>query len=123
MRWLEEQLQEEGPQPWPVLATQLPAAWGDTARQLVERLPDATHRHKLLSSQAPAMLASDLQELGFIVLDMELDTQQVLSADYAAQAGQDPSPDNMAALMAAQARIKTLQTEKTLLLQQQRGKP
>ena len=123
MRWLEEQLQEEGPQPWPVLATQLPNDWAYAAQQLVERLPDAAHRQKLLGHQTQAMLASDLQELSFIVLDMELDSQQALSADYATQAGQNPSPENMAALMATQNRIRALQDEKTLLLQQQRGKP
>lgn len=123
MRWLEEQLQEEGPQPWPVLAQQLPPDWAGTATQLVALLPDAAHRQKLLGSQAAPLLASDVQELASIVLDMEVEMQQSLSAELAALAGQDPNPDNIAALMAAQSRIKQLQQQKTLLLQQRSKQP
>jgi hypothetical protein len=54
---------------------------------------------------------------------MELEAQQALSAEYAAQAGQDPNPENIASLMAAQQTIKNLQAQKILVLQQQRSKP
>jgi DNA primase len=123
MRWLEEQLQEEGPQAWAVLQQQLPSAWASQTQLLVSRLPDLSQRLQAVSAPAQNALAGDLQELSLIVLDMELEAQQALSAEYAAQAGQDPNPENIASLMAAQQTIKNLQAQKILVLQQQRSKP
>ncbi len=122
MRWLDDALQEEGPQPWGVLRGQLPPDWAPWAEQLVARLPDSTARLAQVASQPAALLQTDLLELRAMVLDMELKTQQALSAELAALAGSDPNPKNIAALAATQNAIRQLQEEKALRLAQQRPK-
>ena len=75
-----------------------------------------------MASQPAALLQTDLLELRAMVLDMELKTQQALSAELAALAGSDPNPKNIAALAATQNAIRQLQEEKALRLAQQRPK-
>lgn len=120
MCWLEEQLQEEGPQAWGLLQHQLPADWAADAQQLVSRLPDLPQRLLAVSGQAHHTLAGDLQELRIIIIDMEIEALQSESAEWAQLAAQDPSPDAIAALTAAQQRIKQLKAEKALFLEQRR---
>ena len=120
MCWLEEQLQEEGPQAWQVLAQHLPPEWAQDAQQLISRLPDLPQRLRTVSSLAPATLESDLQELRIIIIDIEIDTLQSESAELAVLAAQNPSPEYITALMTAQQRIKQLKADKALFLDQRR---
>ena len=120
MCWLEEQLQEEGPQAWQVLAQHLPPEWAQDAQQLISRLPDLPQRLRTVSSLTPATLESDLQELRIIIIDIEIDTLQSESAELAVLAAQNPSPEYITALMTAQQRIKQLKADKALFLDQRR---
>ena len=120
MCWLEEQLQEEGPQAWQVLAQHLPPEWAQDAQQLISRLPDLPQRLRTVSSLAPATLESDLQELRIIIIDIEIDTLQSESAELAVLAAQNPNPEYITALMTAQQRIKQLKADKALFLDQRR---
>ena len=122
MRWLEEQLQEEGPQAWVVLRTQLPADWALAAEQLVSRLPDLPQRLQAVSGQAQAALQGDLQELRSIIIDLDIDALQAESHDLAEQAAQNPDPETIAALQAVQHNIQQRKADKTLLLAQRRDK-
>ena len=122
MRWLEEQLQEEGPQAWVVLRTQLPADWALAAEQLVSRLPDLPQRLQAVSGQAQAALQGDLQEMRSIIIDLDIDALQAESHDLAEQAAQNPDPKTIAALQAVQHNIQQRKADKTLLLAQRRDK-
>ena len=118
MCWLEDQLQEEGPQPWAALRQNLPADWLQDAEQLVNRLPDLPQRLQTVSAQAQTALNGDLQELHTIILDMEIEALQSQSAELAQLAAHTPQPEHIAALMAAQHSIKQLKAEKALFLGQ-----
>ena len=113
--WLEAQLLEHGALPWAQLRLSLPLHLAQ-AQEMVERLPDLAARQLQQATEPEKMLASDLQELQGIVLDMDLAACKERAKALALTATQQA--DDFVLYKQVSEEIRLLEAQKKLLMQQ-----
>ena len=113
--WLEAQLLEHGALPWAQLRLSLPLHLAQ-AQEMVERLPDLAARQLQQATEPEKMLASDLQELQGIVLDMDLAACKERAKALALTGTQQG--DDFVLYKQVSEEIRLLEAQKKLLMQQ-----